>query len=176
MPESNSSTDPDGHVLVGIVGKAHGLAGHVFVMAQSDNPERFAPGALVGSERGEMAVESSRSADGRLIVKFSGVVDRTAAEALRGLRLTIPAASRRDLGEDEWWPDDLVGLRVVDHTGAARGVVDAIVEGVAQDRLAVTTTEGLEVEVPFVSELVPLVDIEAGFVQLADVEGLLTEP
>ena len=55
-------------------------------------------------------------------------------------------------------------------------MVDAIVEGVAQDRLAVTTTEGLEVEVPFVSELVPLVDIEAGFVQLADVEGLLTEP
>jgi 16S rRNA processing protein RimM len=176
VPESNSSTDPEGHVLVGVVGKAHGLAGHVFVLAQSDNPERFAPGAVVSSGRGELVVEASRTGDGRLIVKFSGVGDRTAAEGMRGLRLTIPAALRRHLGEDEWWPDDLVGLRVIDHSGAVRGVVDAVVEGVAQDRLAVTTTEGLEVEVPFVSELVPVVDIEAGFVQLAHVEGLLTEP
>jgi 16S rRNA processing protein RimM len=175
VPESNSSTDPDGHVLVGVVGKAHGLAGHVFVMAQSDNPERFAPGAAVASERGELVVESSRNADGRLIVRFSGVVDRTGAEGLRGLRLTIPSTLRRDLGEDEWWPDDLVGLRVIDHTGAVRGVVDAVVEGVAQDRLAVITGEGLEVEIPFVSELVPVVDVAAGFVQLAEVEGLLTE-
>ena len=175
MPESNSSTDRDGHVLVGVVGRAHGLAGHVFVMAQSDNPERFVPGAAVFSDRGEMVVESSRNADGRLIVKFSGVADRTAAEGLRGLRLTIPEGLRRDLGDDEWWPDELVGLRVLDHAGEVRGVVEAVVEGVAQDRLVVTTSDGLAVEIPFVAALVPLVDIEGGFVQLADVEGLLTE-
>jgi 16S rRNA processing protein RimM len=122
-----------------------------------------------------LVVEASRNADGRLIVRFSGSGDRTAAEGLRGLRLTIPEDLRRDLGDDEWRPDDLTGLRVLDHTGAVRGVVDAIVEGVAQDRLAVTTSDGLAVEIPFVSDLVPVVDIEGGYVQLADVEGLLTE-
>ncbi len=175
MPESNSSTDSGGHVLVGVVGKAHGLAGDVFVLAQSDNPERFAPGAVVFSERGELLVESSRNADGRLIVRFTCAGDRTAAEGLRGLRLTIAEDLRRELGDDEWWPDDLTGLRVLDHTGAVRGVIDAIVEGVAQDRLAVTTNEGLAVEIPFVSDLVPVVDVDGGFVQLAAVEGLLTE-
>jgi 16S rRNA processing protein RimM len=175
VPGSNSSTDPEGHVLVGLVGKAHGLAGHVFVLAASDHPGRFAPGSQLYLDGREVEVESVRTADGRLIVKFEGVGDRTSAEGLRNTRLTIPEHQRRALGDDEWWPDDLVGLRVLDHSGVLGGVIESVVEGVAQDRLVVRTSEGWIVEIPFVRELVPVVDLEAGFVTLADVEGLLTE-
>lgn len=187
MQESSSSTDPipAGHVLVGTIGKAHGLAGHVFVLAESDHPERFAPGSRLLGLGGEvhdremrdreMIVVSSRTADARLIVAFEGVNDRTAAERLRNTRLTIPEHERRSLGPEEWWPDDLIGLRVQDHAGNDCGVVTDVIEGVAQDRLSVVIASGATVEIPFVATLVPEVDVGNGFVRLADVEGLLTE-
>lgn len=175
MPESSSSTEPADRVLVGVVGKAHGLNGHVFVLAESDNPDRFTTGSAMLLGDSSVVVESSRVADGRLIVRFSGVEDRTAAESLRGARLTIAADERRVLDDEEWWPDDLIGLTVLDHLGVERGVIDDVEEGVAQDRLVVRTTDGAVVEIPFVTALVPEVDTQAGFVRLAAVEGLLSE-
>jgi 16S rRNA processing protein RimM len=179
VPESNSSTDPsvdpDGHVLVGRVGKAHGLNGHVFVIAESDNPQRFSPGSTMSMDGRPVTVTMSRLADGRLVVGFAGVNDRNSAERLRDARLTIPETQRRGLDQDEWWPEDLVGLRVLDHGGTDRGEVVEVVEGVAQDRLAVRTLDGGVFEIPFVADLVPVVDVAAGHIRLADVEGLLTE-
>lgn len=175
MPESSFSTDPADRVLVGIVGRAHGLNGHVFVLAESDDPERFSVGSAMLVEDRPVTVVASRVADGRLIVHFSGIDDRNAAESLRHARLTISSEERRALDDEEWWPEDLVGLRVLDHHGAERGVIVGVEEGVAQDRLVVRTAEGAVVEIPFVAALVPEVDVEAGHVRLAAVEGLLSE-
>ena len=122
-----------------------------------------------------VTVAASRVADGRLIVRFAGIDDRSAAESLRNARLTISSEERRELADEEWWPDDLVGLRVLDHDGVERGVVEGVEEGVAQDRLVIRTVEDAVVEVPFVAALVPEVDVEAGHVRLAPVEGLLSE-
>lgn len=175
MPESNSSTDPDGHVLVGIVGKPHGLDGHVFVIPESDNPDRFVRGSVVYLEGEIFVIRSSRVSDGRLIVAFEGIEDRNVAEGLRGERLTIPESDRRTLGEDEWWPEDLISLTVLDHTGTERGSVVDVVEGVAQHRLVVRTTNGASCEIPFVADLVPVVDLDAGHIRLAEVEGLFPD-
>ncbi|MDH4119985.1 MAG: ribosome maturation factor RimM [Acidimicrobiia bacterium] len=173
MPESSSSTEelPPGHVIVGRVGKPHGLDGDVFVFPETDNPDRFAPGEWVylGSRR--VSIVSSHNADSRLIVRFDVAKSRNEAEAIRGLLVSILEAERRPLEDDEWWPDQLVGLAVIDHTGNRVGTVSGVVEGVAQDRLVVDTGTGT-VEVPFVSAVVPVVDTEAGIVGLADIGGL----
>jgi 16S rRNA processing protein RimM len=175
MPESSSWTERADRVLVGVVGKAHGLNGHVFVLPESDNPQRFSAGSTMFVDERPVTVVASRVADGRLIVHFSGVDDRNAAESLRDARLTISGDERRALEDEEWWPEDLVGLRVLDHQGVERGVVVGVEEGVAQDRLVVRTAEGAVVEIPFVAALVPEVHIAAGHVRLAAVEGLLSE-
>jgi len=110
-----------------------------------------------------------------LIVFLEGVADRTSAEALRGAALLIDRDERRQLGSDEFWPEDLVGLEVRDLAGADLGrVVDVIVTGV-QDRLVVTCSDQ-QVEVPFVADLVPVVDVEAGYIVVDPPVGLFPSP
>ena len=178
MPESNSSTEsalPEGHVIVGRIGKPHGLNGEFFVFPETDHPlQRFAVGARVTAGGRETLVVSSRMTEDRLIVGLAVATGRPGAERLRGAILSIPEEDRRELEDDEWWPDQLVGLEVLDHEGERRGVVAAIIEGGAQDRLVVETDHG-RYEVPFVEALVPVVDVDAGRIVLAEVDGLLSE-
>ena len=101
--KSSSSTeieDPaNAQVLVGVVLGPHGIRGEVAVSVESDNPERFAPGAtltLTFPRRARAgAAESLRVArtiphKGGLRVSFEGVADRDAAERLRGGELSVP--------------------------------------------------------------------------------------
>ena len=106
---------------------------------------------------------------------FEGVTDRTSAEALRGDEMwaEVPA-DESPAGDGEYWDRQLVGLRVLNHAGAEVGRVASVGHLPAQDHLVIATPEG-ERRVPFVEALVPVVDLEAGFVRLADVPGLIDE-
>lgn len=169
-------------VVVGIVGRAHGLRGDVAVELRTDEPEvRFAPGSVLGIEgsSSRLTVVTLRdAAAGRLVVRFDEASDRTAAEALRGRVLTVSVdAQRRPTGDDpeEYYDRQLRGLRVLDADGHEVGVVAEVIHLPSQDMLAVTT-DGGERLVPFVSELVPHVDLAAGTAQLAEAaSGLLVD-
>ncbi len=165
-------------VVVGLVGRAHGLRGEVSVMASTDDPDtRFAPGATVhveGTKR-TLSVVSSRSHSGTLLVNFREAPDRTAAESLRGLSLAVHVdPDERPAGDEEFYDRQLRGLRVLDHLGSSVGEVSDVVHLPSQDLLVISTPEG-ERYVPFVAALVPEVDLTAGTVRLADVEGLLDD-
>ena len=121
-----------------------------------------------------LTVERSQWTPNSLLVRFRDVTDRTAAERIGGEHLYIPPDARRPLDEDEYWPDDLIGLRAVSTEGAALGVVDSVIEGAAQYRLSIRGEAGL-FEVPFVAALIPKVDLEAGEVHVTVLPGLLPE-
>lgn len=163
----NSSTD---RIEVGRIGRPHGVRGAVTVVA--GEPSWFAPGAEFGLDRGgTVRVRSARPhRDRGMLVAFEGVSDRSAAEALRGAVLTVAAAARHDLEPGAWWPEQLVGLRVVGPTGEPLGEVSGVVVGDAQDRLAITTPGGRTVEIPFVDDLVD--DPEDGRIVIRPPEGL----
>src|SRR3954454_20469205 len=82
-------------LVVGRIGRAHGIRGDVTVEMRTDAPElRFAAGAVLRTDpesAGPLTVENSRMHSGRLLVKFEGVSDRTGAEALRGVLMVIDA-------------------------------------------------------------------------------------
>lgn len=99
-----------------------------------------------------VVVESRPYRDRGLIVRFEGVAGREAAEALRGTELFVDSSALA-LDEGEFWPEDLIGLQVVDPSGAPLGEVAGVVPG-PQDRLVVATPDGRRVEVPFVADLV----------------------
>lgn len=99
-------------------------------------------------------------------VAFDEVLDRTAAETLRGL--DVHALERREIADHEFWPDQLIGLEVQPGGG---WVVD-VVHGPAQDRLVVHR-DGRRFEVPFVEELVPVVSLDAGYVEIVEIPGLI---
>jgi 16S rRNA processing protein RimM len=150
------------------------LRGFVLVHSETDNPARFRSGSRLETDAGETleVASASISEAGVVLVRFDGVSDRTAAEALRGVSLWIEEADRRALGPDEYWPDDLVGYAVVSTAGVLLGTVTGLVEGAAQDRLVVATPAGVT-EVPFVTALVPEVDPIARTVVVDDIEGLI---
>lgn len=139
----------------------------------TDKPEqRFAAGStLLTADGSELTVERYEQTDRSPIVTFAEIGDREEAEALRGLELFIPAAERRRLDDDEFWPDELVGMAVEAPSGERIGVVTGIEEGAGQDRLIIDTPTG-EVTVPFVAELVPEISRQARRVVVAIPEGL----
>jgi 16S rRNA processing protein RimM len=172
-------------VVVGRVGRAHGVRGEVAVDVRTDTPEeRFAVGARMdvtpprGTQRpvecpGTLEVERTRWHQSRLLVTFAGLADRTRAELLRGMLLTV-TLDPEDTPEDpeEFYDHQLEGLEVRTPDGEVAGTVAEVIHGAAQDLLAVRTVAG-EVLVPFVQALVPTVDVTGGFLVVADRPGLL---
>jgi 16S rRNA processing protein RimM len=171
-------------VVVGRIGKPHGLRGQVTVDLRTDEPERrFAPGTTLRVEapRGSasrlsaLTVAAARWHSGTLLASFEEIPDRAAAEAARGilLHLEIPADESPE-DPDEYYDHQLVGLSAHDLDGSPLGTVTGLVHGGAQDLLTVTTPDGREALVPFVKALVPEVDLAAARLVIADRPGLVT--
>jgi len=165
-------------LVIGRVGRAHGVRGDVAVEVRTDDPDaRFADGAALDTdppERGPLTVEATRWHSGRLLVSFAGVADRTRAESLRGTMLVVEVddAERFD-DPDEFYDHQLIGLRAVTTAGDQIGAVTDVLHLPAQDVLAIKRGDGVEVLVPFVAELVPNVDLDAKTVSVEPRPGLL---
>ena len=98
-----------------------------------------------------------------MIVKFRGIDDRTAAEALTGLRLFVDrAALPAPEDDDTWYHSDLIGLAVVDLTGKQVGELIAVVNFGASDLIEIQPPTGQSVYLPFTADFVPTVDIADG--------------
>ena len=164
-------------VLVGIVGRAHGIRGDAFIDVRTDEPgRRFQPGSGLRLASGKkLVLERIRWHRGRLVVSFREYPDRTAVETLRGERLFVDVpADETPSQPEEYFDRQLIGLRALGADGRQVGEIVEVLHLPAQDCLAVETTSGRRL-VPFVSALVPRVDLAAGEVQFADVGGLLEE-
>lgn len=160
-----------GLLLAGEVGKPHGIRGEVYVVAISDDPHRFDPNALLFHDSGaELRVEASRRHGPRLLVKFAGVDDRNAAEGLRGA-LYISPDQLRELNEDEYWEEDLIGMTALAAGGEVLGEVGDILPGAAQDLMVVETSAGRHL-VPMVAEIIVAIDRTARTVVIDAPEGL----
>lgn len=129
------------------------------------------PGSSVYLEDRPHVVRAVRRVDRGFQVAFENVGTRESAEEIRGLPVSVD--ERRPLADDEFWPEDLAGLRVFDEAGLEVGVVQRVVYGPAQDRLEIITGDGASFEVPFVDELVPVVDLGAGRVEINSIPGLI---
>lgn len=164
-------------VVVGRVGRAHGIRGDVAIDLRSDEPgRRFFVGARLTLPSGrELVVEKTVWQRGRLLVSFAGFPDRTAVETLNGELLTAKVpADELPSEDDEYFDRQLVGLTVLDHAGETVGTVQEVLHLPAQDVLEVATDHGVRL-VPFVRALVPVVNMDDRVVQLADVQGLLED-
>lgn len=170
-------------VVVGRIGKPHGIRGEVTVDVRSDEPDRrFAVGAVLRVEapRGSafaprtVTVARTRWHQQALLATFEEIPDRTAAEGARNVLLHATVATDETPDDpDEFYDHQLVGLAVHDVDGTLLGEVTGLVHG-AQDLLQVRAVDGRDTLVPFVSALVPEVDVAGGRVVVADRPGLVT--
>jgi 16S rRNA processing protein RimM len=165
-----------GLLAIGRIGPARGVHGEVFVEPWTDDPaDRFAAGQVLRTDPetvGPLTVETSSLASGKLVVHFAGVFDRAAAEALRGVQLVIDPAQRPPLeGPDDFYDTDLIGLAARTVGGVELGPVHDVLH-VAAAHYLVLEVDGRECLVPFVSAIVPEVDVAAGTVTIDPPEGL----
>jgi 16S rRNA processing protein RimM len=169
-------------LVVARVGRAHGIRGEVTVEVRTDAPgERFVPGTQLHiTSDHELAgvrvltVASVRDHNGTLLLTFEQVLDRTAAEALRGAVLEADVPDEVD-EPDAWYDHQLVGLRALDPGGAELGEVVAVEHLPAQDLLVVRRPDGARRMVPFVAAIVPAVDVPGGTLVVDAPPGLLDD-
>jgi 16S rRNA processing protein RimM len=170
----NPSTDT---VVVGRIGRPHGVRGEVTVEVRTDDPDlRFVPGAVLRTdppERGPITIAGVHWHSGTLLLRLEGVDSREAAEAVRNTELVVPVAELPEIEDpDSYYDHQLVGLTARLPDDAVLGEVTAILHE-AQDLLVVRRVEGGEVLIPFVAAIVPTVDLDGGFVVVDPPEGLL---
>jgi 16S rRNA processing protein RimM len=150
-------------VVIGRIAKAHGIRGEVVVDVMSDVPGRLDAGATVVVGGAEAVVASSRPHQGRRLVRFEGVADRTEAERLRGRTIEAPAVELTD--HDTYYVHELVGMRVVTADGRDLGTVLAAVElpdAAGYDLLEVRRADGTTWLLPAVDDYVEVGEDEGG--------------
>jgi len=160
-----------GRLLLGIVAAPHGVRGLVRIKSFTEDPMSVAAYGPLSDETGKKTyrVEVLSVARDAVLARIEGVADRTAAEAVRGLRLYVERSALPETGEREWYEADLVGLAAVGRDGRDWGKVAAFHDFGA----------GLVMEVsggamlPFTDETVPEIDVEGGKVVIDPPAGLL---
>jgi len=141
-------------VLAAIAG-AHGIRGEVRLKLFTDAPDNLTRHARFDAGGRVIVVEAVRpDKPGMAIARLAGVGDRNAAEALRGLTLSIPRDALPPLAEGEYYVADYIGRTVVDETGAVVGTVKSVENFGASDILDIARTAGGSVMVPFVADVV----------------------
>jgi 16S rRNA processing protein RimM len=167
-------------LVIGRITRPHGVRGELAVEVRTDDPElRFAAGAVLATEpaaAGPLKIGRARSHSGKLLLTFEGVADRDTADELRGVLLVVDSADLEDVADpDEFRDHQLIGLAVYgpgdEHVGT---VTDVLHHG--QDLLVVTgagARTGAEIMVPFVTPIVPEVDLRGGRIVIDPPAGLL---
>ena len=167
---------PKVEVIVGTLGRAHGLFGEIFVDSSTDSPElRFKPGAQVWVNSQALTIAKYRVQGERGVLRLTEVTDRTAAEKLTGARVLAKVDS--DEATDEpgaYFDHQLLGMSAQSEDGEHLGTIARIEHGEFQD-LLVIDMDGVERLIPFVDDLVPEVDLAARVVTIRQIPGLLEE-
>jgi 16S rRNA processing protein RimM len=149
-------------LLVGRIGRAHGIAGEATIEVRSDEPQlRFAIGARVQTDtRGDLTITSHRLHNGTLLLGFAGVTDRNGVEALRDTLLYADVDITEQSAPNEYHVMQLIGCQAFLESGELFGELTDVLNLPGQDVLSIATSSG-EVLIPFVQQLVPHVDVVA---------------
>ncbi|MBA2324646.1 MAG: ribosome maturation factor RimM [Pseudonocardiales bacterium] len=165
-------------LVVGRVGRPHGLRGEVVVAVHTDFPdERFAPGTEFEASAGQrLRVATIRWHSGTLLLHFDGVVDRSAAADLTGTVLTV-VGDDLPLSDDpdEFHDQQLIGLRAELADGTLVGAVREVLHGPGGELLVISREPATDALVPFVRQIVPTIDLAGGRIVLTPPDGLLED-
>lgn len=163
---------PDSRILLGVIGRAHGVRGLVKVTSHTADPaDLTAYGPLSDAEgrlyvlhwKGDGVAEIARLIDGQEV----RVTDRTAAEKLTNTRLFIDRSALPAADDGEFYVSDLIGLRAVGVDGADLGRVRTVHDYGAGASLEIEAAASPALIVPFTAACVPTVDIPGGRVVVA---------
>ena len=158
---------PESRILMGVIGRPHGVRGLVRVTSYADDLTRYRP---LSDDKGRRFVLHWRGEGIAEIAELIGadevkVADRTAAEKLTNVRLFVDRARLPEPEEDEFYLADLIGLAAFDPSGAKLGQITAVHDYGAGASLEIAGEASIIV--PFTRACVPDVDVAAGRITVA---------
>lgn len=158
---SPSSGEPV-FLAVGRLRRPHGVTGEILMDVLTGFPERMRSGKLVyvGDNREPMRLAGVRGHDREMIVRFAGIDTPEAAGEFRNAMLYVKASELPKLPEGEYYHHQLLGLSVVNEAGEALGSLIDILETGANDVYVVKTSDGKELLLPAVDEVILGIDLE----------------
>ena len=164
---------------IGIITSTHGLRGEVKVYPTTDDVRRFKRLKEVildtGKEHKVLEIESVKFFKQFAILKFRGIDRIEDAERYRKRSLLVTRKNAVRLSRDEYFVADLIGLKVRDEDGAEIGTLRDVMATGANDVYVIDMNGGKELLLPAIKQCVLEVDVEAGFIRIHILEGLLDE-
>ena len=182
MPATPHTADPDALLIVGRTGKPHGVMGELKVIPETDDPDRIEAletlylGSTPDSVQpyGVDSVRYQQTKHGlTVIVHLDGITDRDAASALRGQSVFAHEDDLPPLEDGEYYLHDLIGLSVRLESGDEIGKVADVMELPGHEVLVVARPGQPKAMIPAVPEFIDELDLEAGFLVVRPIEGLL---
>ena len=162
---------------VGIISSTHGVRGEVKVFPTTDDVNRFKKLKEVildtGKETKILEIAGVKFFKQFAILKFKGIDTLNDVEKYRGASLYVTRANAVKLKKDEYFIADLMGLKVEDEDGNQIGVLREVLETGANDVYIIDMNDGRELLLPAIRQCVLNVDVEAGFMQVHIMDGLL---
>jgi 16S rRNA processing protein RimM len=179
MARDRKSRAAKDSVCVGRIVGARGLKGEVRIASFTARPRDVGAYGPVRDAAGahSFTVTVVSESEGQIVARLSGVADRAAAEALKGLELYVPRRALPPASDGEYYHADLIGLRAELAGGRTLGTVTAVHDYGAGASLEVALAAGGEaVMVPFTARTVPVVDVAGGRLVIDAPDGLLEPP
>lgn len=165
-------------LALGHISGAHGIRGQVLIKSYAKAPEDIAAYGPLRDEKGErtFTITRTRITSKGVVASLAGIEDRNAAEALKGVVLSIARENLPDPEEDEWYHADLIGLDVRDGENVSIGRVLAVQDFGAGDLVEVRL-DGVRdtVLVPFTRDAIPTVAVAEGYIVVILPRGILED-
>ncbi|WP_376801702.1 ribosome maturation factor RimM [Candidatus Raskinella chloraquaticus] len=161
---SISAAPHEKRLVLAVIGKAHGVRGEVRVRSFVGDPADLGAYGPLSAGRGRSLTPQTIRVlrDGMAVVRFAGIEDRSGAEALNGLELSIlRSALPAPDDEDTFYHTDLIGLSAVTSDGLTLGRIVAVHDFGAGDILEIRGEVG-QAYYPFTKAVVPSLDLAAG--------------
>ncbi len=162
---------------VGVISSTHGVRGEVKVYPTTDDVRRFKKLKEVildtGKEQITLEIESVKFFKQMVILKFKGIDNINDVEKYRQKSLYVTRANAVRLSRDEYFIADLMGLKVINEEEQEIGILREVMETGANDVYVIDMTDGRELLLPAIKQCVLQVDVEAGFVKVHVMDGLL---
>ena len=162
---------------VGVITTTHGVRGEVKVFPTTDDAERFLDIEYVlldtGKELRRLNIQNVKFFKNLAILKFEGIDNINDIEMYKGRELWIPREEAQELGEDEYYVADLIGMDVLLENGEKVGVLRDVMETGANDVYIVDRVDGEEILLPAIHDCVLDVDVEKNTMTVHLMKGLV---
>lgn len=163
---------------IGKIVNTHGTRGEVKVMRITDFEERFAVGKIVyavkdDETQNELVIAAHRIHKGFDLIVFEGLDNINDVEYLKGAQLKITEDQLTDLDEGEFYYHEIIGCDVYTNDGEKLGTIKEILSPGANDVWVVKRPKGKDILIPYISEVVIQIDINAQKIVIEPMEGLL---